>query len=463
MQKINFKVVIVLITCWFITISTEAQKPKYIFYFIGDGMGINHVEATNYFLSSSVKDVKNHLLFTQFPFSGYATTHSASHYITCSAAGGTALASGTKTTNNSVGMDENGDALNSVLSIVQKKGWRTGVITTEGLNDATPAAFYAHRQRKDADLIAFDASESKIDFLGGASFLKTKNKKDLTDSILISFKHRGYELLRGSQSYDENKEHSKILMIPDVSYPLALPYAIDRVGDDMQLSHLTEAAIKFLKKDNSLGFFLMVEGGEIDHAAHVNDLGTVIREVIDFDYNIKLAYQFYLKHPEETLIIVTADHETGGLGLGTNYTTLNLQALAHQKVSINKLSILLRNMKEKGSCRWEEVAQVLKTNLGFWEKIEISEKDEQSLKNTFNSSFIVNRSNSVNTLYSKDEPLAVEANQILNRISEVGWTTKSHSASPVPVYSIGAGAEKFSGRMNNIDIPKKIIEIIDSM
>lgn len=463
MRKKSTKILFAFFACWLVATSTEAQKPKYIFFFIGDGMGINHVEATNYFLSNSVKDVKNHLLFTQFPFSGYASTHSASHFITCSAAGGTALATGTKTTNNSVGMDEKGVALSSVLSNVQKLGWKTGVITTEGLNDATPAAFYAHHFRKDTDSIAFEAAESKIDFLGGASFLKTKNKKDQTDTILTNFKNRGYDLLKGPLSYDDNKKYAKVLMIPDVVDQMALPYALDRMQDDLQLSHLTEAAIKFLNKDNSLGFFLMVEGGEIDHAAHVNDLGTVIREVIDFDYNIKLAYQFYLKHPEETLIVVTADHETGGLGLGTNYTTLNLQALAHQKMSINKLSTLLRNMKEKGSCRWEEVAQVLKTNLGFWEKIEISEKDEQSLKNTFNSSFIVNRSNSVNTLYSKDEPLAVEAFQILNSISEVGWTTKSHSASPVPVYSIGAGAEKFSGRMNNIDIPKKIIEIIDSM
>lgn len=461
-MRMSFLKKIILFSVFLFSVSNllADKKPQYVFYFIGDGMGINQVEATNFFISKDIKDVNNKLLMTQFPYTGYATTYSASHYITCSAAGGTALATGSKTANNSIGMDENRNPLRSVLLKMQDEGWKTGVVTTEGLNDATPAAFYAHRYRRESTEIALDAADSGIDFFGGCAFLTPKNKKDPTDSILNKFKNNGYEILKGKDTYKTSTKLSKILMIPEKKYPLALPYSIDREPDDMKLLDLTSSAIDFLQKDNDKGFFLMIEGGEIDHASHLNDLGTVVREVIDLDENINLAYQFYLKHPDETLILVSADHETGGLGLGTKYTSLNIQALQHQKVSVNRLSSLIRELRKNDSITWEDLKDTLSKQLGFWNEITLSVDDEMKLKKCFEDTFINKNNATVNTLYAKDEPLAVEAIAVLNRICEVGWTTNSHTAGVVPIYAIGVGAENFTGRMDNTDIPNRLLNLI---
>jgi alkaline phosphatase len=359
-------------------------------------------------------------------------------------------------------MDENKNPLKSALLKMQDKGWKTGVITTEGINDATPAAFYAHRYRREMTEIALDATDSGVDFFGGSAFLIPKNKKDPTDSILNKFRNNGYEILRGKDAYEKSNKSSKILMIPEKKYPLALPYSIDRKEDDMKLLDLTSSAIDFLQKNNDKGFFLMIEGGEIDHASHVNDLGTVVREVIDLDENINLAYQFYLKHPDETLILVTADHETGGLGLGTKYTSLNIQALQHQKVSLNRLSSLIREMRNNSSVAWEDIKNILTKKLGFWNEIKISENDETKLIKCFEDTFINKNNTTVNTLYAKDEPLAVEAIAVLNRICEVGWTTNSHTAGVVPVYAIGVGAENFMGRMDNVDISNRLLNLLEN-
>mgnify|MGYP000222963950 FL=1 len=118
-----------------------------------------------------------------------------------------------------------------------------------------------------------------------------------------------------------------ILIQKEGAEPSCLPYAIDRQEGDLTLAEITESAISFLTKGSNKGFFLMVEGGKIDWACHGNDPATVFEEVVDMDNAIKVAYEFYKKHPKETLIVVTADHETGGLGLGTGKYELQLKAL----------------------------------------------------------------------------------------------------------------------------------------
>ena len=137
-----------------------------------------------------------------------------------------------------------------------------------------------------------------------------------------------------------------ILIQKDGASPSSLPYAIDRKEGDMTLAQITESAISFLTKDRDKGFFLMVEGGKIDHACHGNDAATAFEEVIDMDNAVKVAYEFYKKHPKETLIVVTADHETGGMGLGTIKYELSLKSLASQKQSQDILSRYITNLRK---------------------------------------------------------------------------------------------------------------------
>ena len=443
-----------------------AQSPKYIFYFIGDGMGINHVKASLIYQSANVKDQTSDLVFTDFPVTAIVETSSASDFITDSSAGGTALATGYKTNNNVIGMDTLNHPVFSIICKAQKQKWSTGIVTSTSIDDATPASFYAHVvNRKLSYEIGKQAVTSGINFLGGAGFKKYTNTQKPSDPNLLDiFSQNGYNVYKGIEDYSQNKSIGKnVLLIPDRDYPgFVLPFAIDRQPGDMSLEQLTSSAIEYFEESKSKNFLMMVEGGQIDHAAHPNDAATVVHEVIDLSKSVRLAYDFYLKHPEETLIILTADHETGGFGLGRVYTNLKIQNLRNQKVSLSKLSLLMNElrMQKPDSVQWEDMVDLLKKNLGFWENMAISAKDELSLKDCFSETFIKKNGKKIETLYSSDEPLAVMAVEILNKLSYVGWTTKSHSAAPVALYAIGVGSENFTGWLDNTSIPRKLEKLI---
>lgn len=462
----NYRKKILLVAYIMLCFFSSAKSPKYVFYFIGDGMGFNHVEAARVYQSKNVHDLASGLVFTDFPYTGITVTRSASNYITDSSAAGTALASGYKVTNNVVGIDTLNNPVISIISKVQKEKWMTGVVTSTSIDDATPAAFYAHASGRNLSYeIGKQATVSGINFLGGSGFKALTNKNNPTDPNLLDlFKQNGYTIFKGMDEYWHNKSIKKnVLLIPDHDYPfMCLPFAIDRKPNDLSLEFLTSSAIAYFEESKANNFMLMAEGGQIDHAAHPSDLATVVLEVIDLSKSVKLAYDFYLKHPEETLIVVTADHETGGLGLGKVGFNLNFGNMNYQKVSLSQLSVLVNTLKkEKGNAiQWEDVALLLKENLGFWNQVTLSAKDEKSLKDCFTETFMNGDSKKVETLYSKDEPLAVLAIDIISRLCNVGWTSKVHTGAPVPVYAIGIGAERFTGCMDNTQIPKTIEKII---
>lgn len=202
----------------------------------------------------------------------------------------------------------------------------------------------------------------------------------------------------------------------------------------------------------------MVEGGKIDWSCHSNDAATTFAEVQDLDNAIKVAYEFYEQHPDETLIVVTADHETGGIVLGTGPSELNLQALKAQKVSDSKLTKIVNGLraKYKNQVPWEAIQETLKENFGFWDSIQLNKRQEERLKAVYDKSFGNQPVELEKTLYNQDEPIVGEAKRILSSIAKVGWTSGGHSAGLVPVYAIGANAELFHTRMNNTDIPVTI-------
>ncbi len=440
-------------------------QAKYVFYFIGDGMGVNQVNGTEMYLADKNENRigVEPLLFTQFPVASMATTFAATNSITDSSAAGTALSTGVKTYNAAIGVGPNKERLETVAEKAKKAGRRVGVTTSVSVDHATPSAFYAHQFERDWYYeIATDLPKANFDFYAGGGFLKPDTDKDgkKAPSVFPMFDEAGYVIAKGYNDFKAKSATAKkmILIQEDGKSPSALPYAIDRKADDLTLSQITESAINFLSKDAKKGFFLMVEGGKIDWACHSNDAATVFNEVVDFNEAVKIAYEFYKKHPKETLIVVTADHETGGLGLGARGYTLNLKALANQSLSQDELSNALSSLRKAKNNRvaWEDVKTLLGEKMGFWTKLPLTWAQERMLRDEFEVSFVQNKAVYEESLYSRTEPLAARAKEVINQIALIGWTTGGHSAGYVPVYAIGAGSELFQGKMDNIDIPKRI-------
>lgn len=446
------------------TLSVEA-KAKYVFYFIGDGMGSNQVNATEMYLAELDGYIGfKPLTFTTFPVMSVVNTYSKTNSITDSAAAGTALATGTKTFNGAIGVNDKKEVLNSVAYQAKKSAKSVGVITSVSIDHATPAAFYAHQPNRGMYYeIALDLLKAGFNFYGGAGFIKpeTSFEGDHKESIYPQFKKAGYEVSYGMEDYKSKKRGTSTILVQEKGANQgALSYAIDRKGQELSLYEITKSAIDELSS-NKKGFFLMVESGKIDWACHDNDAATVIHEVMDMDKSIKLAYDFYKKHPKETLIVVTADHETGGLVLGTGSSILNLKVLQHQKVSAGELSNLLRAFRKENNnnVSWEQMKRFLGEHMGFWTDITLNWEQEKKIRDEFEHSFVKNKQTFEKSMYTQTEPLAARAKEVMSDIANLSWASHSHSANYVPIYAIGAGSEEFMGRVNNTDIPRKIAKV----
>ena len=446
-----------------------AQQAKYVFYFIGDGMGVNQVQGTELYRGELEGKIGiTPIWFTQFPYATTATTFSATNGVTDSAAAGTALASGNKTKNGTIGMKQDQQTdVNSVAVWAKNKGCRVGVTTSVSVDHATPAAFYAHDPSRGSYYkIGTDLYKAGFDFYAGSDFLDPTNKEDksgTSENLYSLAEKNGYTIARGYKDYLKKcKKADKMILFQtekaSAADRTAIPSAIDRTKNDLTLADITRSAINFLSKDLSKGFFLMVEGGKIDWACHSNDAATVFHEVVDMDEAVKVAYEFYSQHPDETLIVVTADHETGGFVLGTGAYKLNLQVLKNQKVSENGFTRILNELRKKynNNVSWEKVQQALKENFGFWDKVQLSKAQEERLQAKYTETFKGQEAKLEKSEYAQDEPLAAEAKRIIDEIALVGWTSGGHSAGYVPVFAIGAGAEQFQGRIDNTEIPVKI-------
>ena len=458
--------VVVLLTLTFV--ACVAKAPKYVFYFIGDGMGLNQVAATQYYLRSCEGELGvNSLCFTQFPYVGVATSYSGNRNVTDSAAGGTALATGNKTYNGAIGVNIDGASVESIAEKAHRHGAKVGVATSVTINHATPASFYAHQKdRNDYYEIGAQLPASGFEFFAGGDLAEKVNSDDRTAPHLYDLaREAGYVIVRGYDEYVAlNDGVSKVMLIQESdAVENTLPYAIDAREGDLTLTQVTKAAIDHLyDKRHKKGFFLMVEGGKIDYACHANDAATALQEVVDFDNAISVAYEFYKQHPHETLIVITADHETGGLTLGNGAYALNYGALQAQKVSQAGFSRIVNRMRHesKDSVTWEQMQAALKENFGFWDSVSLSERDTKALHDEYVRSFTGEKNvKMAESLYYRDEPISALAVRILSRIAMVSWPLGSHTAAYVPIFAVGNGADYFGGVMDNIDIPKRIAEI----
>ena len=458
-----------LLSFLLLVLSGYAQQAKSVFYFIGDGMGVNQVQGTELYRGELEGKIGiTPIWFTQFPYATTATTFSATNGVTDSAAAGTALATGNKTQNGTIGMKQDLQTeVSSVAVWAKNKGCRVGVTTSVSVDHATPAAFYAHDPSRGSYYkIGTDLYKAGFDFYAGSDFIDPNNKDNKdgnSENLYTMAEKNGYTIARGYKDYLKKcKKADKMILFQSEKASekdrTAIPYAIDRTKDDLTLADITRSAINFLSKDLSKGFFLMVEGGKIDWACHSNDAATAFHEVADMDEAVKVAYEFYSQHPDETLIVVTADHETGGFVLGTGAYKLNLQVLKNQKVSESGFTRILNELRKKynNNVSWEKVQQALKENFGFWDKVKLNEKQEERLLAKYNDTFKGKEAKLEKSEYAQDEPLAAEAKRIIDEIALVGWTSGGHSAGYVPVFAIGAGADLFQGRIDNTEIPIKI-------
>lgn len=443
------------------------SRAKYVFYFIGDGMGVNQVNGTETYLAALQGRIGTQsLCFTQFPVSAFITTQSATNGVTDSAAGGSALACGHKTKNGALGvLKDQKTEMNSVAYWAQQAGAAVGISTSVSVDHATPAAFYAHvPYRKMYYEIGKDLIKSNYDFFAGSDFKKPYEKKDTEGSLYEQCEKAGYTIARGYADYKNKRQAKKMILLQTEEASKkdanSIPYAINRQPGDLTLSEITSAGIDFLSKQHKKGFFLMVEGGKIDWACHANDAATAFTELIDMDNAVKVAYEFYKKHPKETLIVITADHETGGLALGRGAYELNLAVLENQKMSSDAYSRHLSDLCKKAgkNLTWTMLEDDLKSNWGFWDKVKLNDKQTSRLKEAALSVLTQSGDKEFKNLYGSLNTLANEARIIMSEVALVGWQSGGHSNGYVPVFAIGAGSEKFGGKYDNTLIPQKIAE-----
>ncbi|MGE4568835.1 MAG: alkaline phosphatase [Bacteroidales bacterium] len=447
------------------TLGSASAKPKvkYVFYFIGDGMGLNQVLGGSIFASQLEGDKDGYALFPflEFPVKTYATNRAANTYVTDSAASGTALSTGEKTNNGMIGVLNDGETpVTSVAFDAKKAGVKVGITSNVGVNHATPAAFYAHdKDRGHFYAIGKQLPESGFDFFAGSNFL-TDQKDDSLPLLKTVAREAGYTVAFGVDQYNAMKEKTaKMVLFQADSLNSDVPYRIDRKPGDLTLSQITSSAVDFLTNGNDKGFFLMVEGGRIDFAGHSNDAAANFHEVIDLADAVGIALDFYKKYPKETLIVVTADHETGAMSLALNGKyELNLALLTHQKASKDGLRSKIGALRQAKNNRvsWPDTKALLQENLGFWKEVSISMPQEIRLMQAYHESLGEARPSRPSS--SSDDKLAITAVSILNEMALIGWSSGGHSAAFIPVFAIGAGSELFSSAafLDNTDIPKLI-------
>lgn len=403
---------------------TKPKKAKYIFLFIGDGMGINHTMITNKYLELHKQNPLSFLSFENVALT--ITTPIEPEKITDSAAAGTAIACSEKTKNGVLGMNvETGEKFESIAETAKKSGMKVGIISSVGLNHATPAAFYAKREKRSMyNEIALDMANSNFDYFGGGGIIAGNNEAML--AAVNNMRQKGYQIIDERTKYSkENKYSDKVYYsVFNELEEAAIPYKIDRNENMAQLADFVRFGIPYL--DNEKGFFIMAEGGKIDWSSHGNDGATTIHEVIDFDIAIREALKFYEKHPDETLIIVTADHETGGISFGSDekgYTT-DFRSIDQQKASEGAVVNSIEDM-------FVDVNKTMNNNFGL-----------ELTKNYMKK-------------YTASE-LADKMIDSLNRAAGISWTTHAHTGTTVATFAIGVGSEQFTGLIDNTDISKYI-------
>lgn len=477
----------------------KAEKtPKYIFMFIGDGMAAVQVNSAQIYGGTNEHNNMrlDEMNFQKFEAVGYQTTHDATSFAPDSASTATSLSSGFKTWSGTIGLkpvgnkagnkEENVDGKNVPETIAERlkaeKDMKVGIISTVTINHATPAAYYAHiASRNDYYDIAMQMADSGFDYFGGGTINQPTGKnKDQKDAYEV-MKEKGYKVVNTKEEILAlNNNSGKVYAVtPVVQDSGAMPYAIDNKEGDLTLADFVKKGIDVL--DNDKGFFMMAESGKIDWAGHANDAMANIGDVVAFEDAIQVAVDFAKQHPQDTLIIVTGDHETGGMTIGqatTGYDTA-FSVLESQKMSYIAFDELIDDMIEKDAdgLTFEEVMPIITESFGLkneftdaeakdneaaktYMTLELSDREMAKLQAAFDETIAAEPAKNEETdlLYGGYNPLSVTLTHILNNKAGIGWTSYSHTGVPVPVYATGIKAELFNGAYDNTDVYHKLAE-----
>tara|TARA_B110000211_G_scaffold35380_1_gene35706 strand:- start:1171 stop:2460 length:1290 start_codon:yes stop_codon:yes gene_type:complete len=406
--------------------------PKNVIYMIGDGMGPAYTTAYRYFKDDpTTKSVEQTVFDTML--TGMARTYPDDHtVVTDSAASATALSSGHKSYNGAIAVDTDKKPLKTMLEIAKQRGMTTALLATSQINHATPASFAAHNEsRNNYDEIANDYIDNKIAgklpvdlMLGGGTKYFIRDDRNLVDE----FKAAGY------QYGDDIQNLNQITQLPAIGLYAAkgLPFALDE--NPTRLTKLTSKALDLLDNQNKDGFFVMIEGSQIDWCGHANDIACAMAEMDDFASAIEKA-KAYIDKNKDTLLVITADHSTGGLTLG-----------AH------------------GQYKWEaDVVHGVKATAGTITQHLLESDDLKSVWNKY-TSIAFTPENKIKLEQAKsmgDKALNLAVKSIISDTSFTGWTTGGHTAVDVQVFAYGKGSEQFVGSQNNTDIADKLIHFIE--
>ena len=457
-----------LLAAAFALTALSQSQVKYVFYFIGDGMGVNQINVTETYQAALKGKIGfEPILMSSFPVVGLVNTYSATNGVTDSAAGGTALASGHKTKNGAIGVLEDLETpVSSIAVWAQQAGKAVGIATTVAITHATPASFYGHQPSRQMYYeLGQDLCRSGFDFFAGCDFHKPYTREG-EPSLHEQAQAAGYTILKGGykEYLKKGRQADKLILFQSDRQNEKLgsdhlPYALDQERDDLTLEQITRAGINYLMSKQKDGFFFQIEGGMIDYACHRNDIGNAINEVLDMDKAVRVAYEFYQQHPDETIIVISADHETGGLVMGKGPYELHTDLLRYQRRSIDELKWLLQQQYQRAPKKftWAAVEKQLRELMGFGAGISLSDKQNERLQNRWK---VVEKAIAADEkVNDRISDLCETVKHILSEVALISWASGGHSNGYVPVYAIGPGTEVFQGRIDNTEIAPAMAKI----
>ena len=474
----------------------ETAAPKYIFLFIGDGMSYPQIQTTNYYLSAMADDgdeiltSQSNLNMMNFPVAGSAQTYDSTSFCPDSASTATSISTGHKTYSGTINMDEKMETPYETIAEKLKKqlGYKVGILSSVNLNHATPAAFYAHQASRNSYYeIGEELIASDFDYFAGGGLKKTTGDEgDKTDLYELA-EEAGYKVIKTKAEAEAlTAEDGKAIVIDEtLADSDAMSYDMDLEDGEWALADYVEKGIEVL--DNDTGFFMMVEGGKIDWACHANDAAATITDTIAMDEAVGKAVDFYNEHPDETLILVTGDHETGGLTIGfagTDYDTF-LTNISNQKISYAKFDSdyvtgYIENQTDFDTVM-KDVTELfgLQAPAGEEETSNQTDNADQHPESENTGSLVMTdyEYDKLKTayeeamsrtgeeeefgqeeylLYGSYEPLTVTITHILNNKSGISFSSYAHTGLPVEVFAMGSGQEQFEGYYDNTDIYNKM-------
>jgi alkaline phosphatase len=442
--------------------SVFAATPKYVFYFIGDGLGASQRQVAEFYAQQVAGDSKLKLAMNSMPVAGINTTYSSDSLVTDSAAAGTALATGYKTNNGVISQLPNGQNVKSLIEAAEENGWVTGLASTTRLTHATPAVFASHNKNRNAEGdIAADMSDSGVDYFAGGGyryFVKKdgefKSKRKDNRDLVKEMANAGYKTFIGEDSsaaFSSYKPGKNAQVFAALTYS-HMPYEIDRINSKSKvpaLFNLVEKGIDVLSSHDK-PFFFMVEAGRIDHAGHANDVAGNIYDTLALDDAVKVALDFYNEHPEDTLIVLVGDHETGGLGLGfgKNYF-LKMEAVQATKASVEDV------MSKVYTGDVDAYLSTVAERFGLADMTEV----EKAL--LIDAAKQQDAGADDSNTYGGYSPTQVAVAHVLSKRANVEWTTFAHTATQIPMGAVGVCSLKFMGFKDNTEIAQTMAEVLN--